>query len=483
VPTLTPEKLTGRYLIGRYTVDFDSRRVCLNGTPLDLHWRGFEALRELAAAHGHIVHREHLFQVLWPGAVVDESNLGKVMSQLRRKLDEGDPGTEYVETLPRAGYRLAAPVSPIEPEAVAPSAHARPRRRFRLWTAAAALAAAILGWAGHSWWCEHSRIQEALEAERRGEQLLRSRDPASVPEAVGLLRRATELNPKSAVAFGALAHALNRQGAHVGIALNGKAPALMAAAGAVELDPGCGSCNGTLGLFLMSHAWQWDRAQTHPEKAIRISPDNFNIRPSYALLLLVLGRTREALDQIDIAIKGAPFHAGYHVIRARVLYFLQRYPEAVEAADRAAAIQRTEQSAWEWRSQALLQMRQAGPGIDSMTEYHFPQHRARAAAAVRQGGTEAGLRVLIEAAGDARTHSWRRARWKFILGDQDGALDELDIAHQAHLFELMFVAVDPVFERLRGHHRFQRLLEDMRLRDLPSRQTSERTAPGGPATP
>jgi adenylate cyclase len=47
---------------------------------------------------------------VWPGRVVEESNLTVHMSALRRVLDEGGDGTNFIQTDPGRGYRFAAPV-------------------------------------------------------------------------------------------------------------------------------------------------------------------------------------------------------------------------------------------------------------------------------------------------------------------------------------------------------------------------------------
>jgi DNA-binding winged helix-turn-helix (wHTH) protein/Flp pilus assembly protein TadD len=451
--------LSGRHRIGRYEVHFDAKQVCLADRKLALHWRAFEALRVLAEANGDVVSRERLFEVLWPGAVVDESNLGKVISQLRRTLDEGDPGTSYIETLPGAGYRLVATPQPI-PSAVSPPP--RPLRLPRGIIAVAALAALAAFGALIDWAPESQRLREAKQAMERGKELLRTRDRSRAAEAVGLLRRATELNPKSAQAYSALAHALNLQGGPVASSLGAKSPTLLAARRAVEIDPGCAGCNGTLGLFLLLHGWRWDEALRQLEKATALDPADFNIRPSYALALLVKGRGKEALDQIDIAIKGAPFHAGYHSIRARTLYMTRRYSEAVEAADRVRGIQPSEQGGWEWRSQALFQLGESEEGIRALAGAEYEAQAERAVAALRKEGRNAGLRILIEAA-NSRAGAWRRARWRAILGDNDGAIRELEVARQDRMFEVMFVAVDPVFEPLWSYPRFRALLKQMDL--------------------
>jgi hypothetical protein len=87
--------------------------------------------------------------------------------------------------------------------------------------------------------------------------------------------------------------------------------------------------------------------------------------------------------------------------------------------------------------------------------------------AVDEGGGEAGLRKLLEITGGWRDRtdvSWRRAAWLAALGDDDAALDALEEAVGIRNVNLMFVAVDPLYDRLHGHPRFEGLLGEMGLR-------------------
>jgi DNA-binding winged helix-turn-helix (wHTH) protein len=49
-------------------------------------------------------------ETVWPDAFVEESNLAQNVSALRRKLGERPDGGQYIETIPRRGYRFAAEV-------------------------------------------------------------------------------------------------------------------------------------------------------------------------------------------------------------------------------------------------------------------------------------------------------------------------------------------------------------------------------------
>jgi TolB-like protein/DNA-binding winged helix-turn-helix (wHTH) protein len=105
----------------------------------------------LARRAGHVVSKEEILAAVWPDAVVEEVALARSVSELRRVLGDEAHQPRYIETLPKRGYRVIAPVSVIEPEEG--PAPPRSRRRSRWPIPAVALGvvlAAIALWAVRS---------------------------------------------------------------------------------------------------------------------------------------------------------------------------------------------------------------------------------------------------------------------------------------------------------------------------------------------
>lgn len=77
---------------------------------------------------GRIVSKERLLERVWEGTFVEEGNVNRTVSTLRRILDEPEENP-YVETIPRQGYRFVAPVVRRleEPLATDPPGPAFPR--------------------------------------------------------------------------------------------------------------------------------------------------------------------------------------------------------------------------------------------------------------------------------------------------------------------------------------------------------------------
>lgn len=84
-------------------------------------WRGSEALRVspkalavllyLVEHAGRLVSKEELFQAVWSGVVVGEAALTIGIGELRKVLGERAKAPQYIETVPKRGYRWIAPLT------------------------------------------------------------------------------------------------------------------------------------------------------------------------------------------------------------------------------------------------------------------------------------------------------------------------------------------------------------------------------------
>lgn len=92
-----------------------------DGEPVALAPKAFEMLLVLVRHAGQALSKDELMAEVWPDAFVEEANLAVHISMLRKALGERPDGGQYIETLPRRGYRFAAEVRPVaEDPAAAP---------------------------------------------------------------------------------------------------------------------------------------------------------------------------------------------------------------------------------------------------------------------------------------------------------------------------------------------------------------------------
>ncbi len=99
---------------GPFRLDLSERLLLRNGKAVPLAPKVFETLLILVENSGHTLEKEELMKRLWPDSFVEESSLAQNIFQLRRALEEGTSGRQYIETVPKRGYRFSADVREIE---------------------------------------------------------------------------------------------------------------------------------------------------------------------------------------------------------------------------------------------------------------------------------------------------------------------------------------------------------------------------------
>ncbi|MGH9843675.1 MAG: winged helix-turn-helix domain-containing protein [Blastocatellia bacterium] len=108
------------YEFGPYRLDPDERVLFRDGRPLPLPPKTFDTLIALVERSGHIVEKDELMGKVWPDTFVEEVNLARHVSNLRKLLGEQEEDQPYIETVARRGYRFiatvrAVPVGPVGP--------------------------------------------------------------------------------------------------------------------------------------------------------------------------------------------------------------------------------------------------------------------------------------------------------------------------------------------------------------------------------
>jgi predicted ATPase len=87
-----------------FAIKPNERQLLIGGQPAPLGSRAFDLLVALIERHDRVVTKNELLDLVWPGLVVEESNLAVQVSNLRRLL-----GASSIATIPGRGYRFTAP--------------------------------------------------------------------------------------------------------------------------------------------------------------------------------------------------------------------------------------------------------------------------------------------------------------------------------------------------------------------------------------
>ena len=100
---LSMETATSDLCFGAARVDVDQRKLLIDGKPVKLGARAFDVLVALVERRDRTVSKNELFELVWPGVVVEENNLQVQISALRKLL-----GPQAIATIPGRGYRFTA---------------------------------------------------------------------------------------------------------------------------------------------------------------------------------------------------------------------------------------------------------------------------------------------------------------------------------------------------------------------------------------
>lgn len=511
---------------GVFELDLRTRELRKHGVKIKLQHQPFAILEMLVERPGEVVSREQIRNKLWPDTHVDyERGLNAALARLRQAIGDSADNPRFLETLPRVGYRFIGAVDGAELPANAVSSPQRlqqdpretwdsstdvksglgdlerdydtrsaelmrgragsrpitplasvsevaPRRirmplgsRLIMGLAAAALLGALA--VAISWSSRRAEVEESELAYRSGMDLLRQRTLPSVKRGAVELRRAIELRQKFARGWAGLAEAaafLNPEDSKTCVEF---------AERAVQLEPTCGECEAVLGFVQFTRQWKWNEAGERLKRAAALKPEDPQIQYWFAQWEIARGHTSEGLDIIDAALRRTPQGLNLLVIRAACLYFSRDFKGAVEAADKAIAVNLVH--GWHWRAKALFLLRNYPEALRSLA-FDLGSWSTRSPEAVSQradayveryyqAGLEGTLGDLLKTTSrnGPIVHSENRARWHVLLGKPDLALEELEVAVRARVFDVIYLRVDPVFDPLRAHPTFQGLLKTIGL--------------------
>jgi eukaryotic-like serine/threonine-protein kinase len=106
------EKASGAvYEFGPFRLETARRLLLREGRSLTLAPKTFDLLLLLVQSRDRVLTKKELISALWPDCFVEEANLAFQVSALRKVL--GAPAAEWIETLPKYGYRFSGAVSEL----------------------------------------------------------------------------------------------------------------------------------------------------------------------------------------------------------------------------------------------------------------------------------------------------------------------------------------------------------------------------------
>jgi Tol biopolymer transport system component/DNA-binding winged helix-turn-helix (wHTH) protein len=129
-PLLVSAEAAGRnkrdiYEFGPFRLDTAERKLMRGNEVVALTPKVFDMLVMLVRNNGHLLEKDELIRSLWPDSFVEEGNLSNNIFVLRKALGDDH---EYIETVPRRGYRFVGAVLQLPHSPPAQLQEVPPRR-------------------------------------------------------------------------------------------------------------------------------------------------------------------------------------------------------------------------------------------------------------------------------------------------------------------------------------------------------------------
>jgi Tol biopolymer transport system component/DNA-binding winged helix-turn-helix (wHTH) protein len=117
--------MKGDFFLGPWLVQPSLGRVSLEGQIVQVRPKVMDLLVYMAGAPGAVISKETLLTEVWRTDAISESALTRTITELRSAVRDEVDQPRFLETIPKRGYRLIAPVRPVESQE---ESRATPRR-------------------------------------------------------------------------------------------------------------------------------------------------------------------------------------------------------------------------------------------------------------------------------------------------------------------------------------------------------------------
>ena len=307
----------------------------------------------------------------------------------------------------------------------------------------------------------------------------------SFGSAKAAFREATDIDSTYAPAYAGFAYALVQE---CYFALPGAPPRTVcqsesesAAMRAVQLDPA--SSDAQLALAMVrwwGHRRDVRAAERALVEALRLNPGNAQAHSRYGFLLSTLERHDEAIREFERAYALDPLSPERAAFVAWAYGAARRFVEGEQAARRAIELEPAFPSSHAWLAywilgpqgrfdEAVVHARRA---VDLAGDNAlFRSYLAHALG--RAGQTAEAERVLAQLSAEItqrRGPPFQIAIALAGLGRHEEALDMLERTFDEGWGHIIYLTVNPAFDPLRGHHRYEALVRRVGLRATPSAQ-------------
>ncbi|MGB9179468.1 MAG: protein kinase [Pyrinomonadaceae bacterium] len=322
-----------------------------------------------------------------------------------------------------------------------------------------------------------SKIQtdnpEAYMLYLKGRNFWDNRNKENIEQAIECFKKATDLDPFFAQAWAGLAdsYMMLPTVAYGSVRTeDAMLKARAAALKAIDIDPLLAEAHLSLALFKCRYEWNWPEAEREFKHAIELNPESASAYFWYTNLLMVLGRSQEAIAASKRAQELDPFAPPNLMNVGRTYYRARDYDTALEQLNHALEEYPNYLNTKYVLSYVYLQKGMYTEAIQTLEELSKISEANKWLAAAPLGYAYAkggrrpdAVKLLEQMTAKTDLPLQERAIVYIGLGDKEQAFYWLGKSYEEHFPSIISLTTDPIFDSLRSDARFDELARKINL--------------------
>ena len=251
-------------------------------------------------------------------------------------------------------------------------------------------------------------------------------------------------------------------------AAEGNSKSMEAVMRAYDLDSNNAVVQYTLACKKTWGFWDWKGGESSFKKAIALNPNHAMTHAAYSHLLNILGRQKEAMEQIDIALKLDPMNPFIITFYAIDLLMIHKYDEAIKAFNDALKIAPGYSFAAGNLGNALYIKGKYKEALEQIKSCNISDPEL--VKALDQGYIEGGYKGAMISYNKLAELRSKTSYWNpcdivmiyVMAGENDKAIKWMQKAFEVHDPNLPYLLY-PLYDNLREDPRFQEIARKMNL--------------------
>jgi DNA-binding winged helix-turn-helix (wHTH) protein/Tfp pilus assembly protein PilF len=475
------------YEFGDFRIDVANRLLFHEGQASALAPKTVETLIALVRSKGEVLNKDELLKTIWPDRVVEEGNLTQNIYLLRKTLGKAPDGKDYIETVPRRGYRFTGELRAATTEVSRTNSSEQSRVRVSksrwLWLAGVVLmVSGITGYFALSRTVKSSSAKPTSEAYKKGLYFAGKGTTSALEQSIQQFDEALRTDPDSALTYAGVSQSYAALSSHYDTQALAPNEALQkakaAATKAVELDDSLAESHTALAVVNQRYDLDWSAAEKQFKRAIELNPMYAIAHQEYASLLAATGRTAEGKSELLRAQQLDQHSLSIAKDIGEILLYERKYDKASEQFRSVIEIDPTDPQAVATRRALGWTYELRGMHEQALTEFieasraqnAGPERLSAFRRAFDEGGMKGYWRAWLQLQSDrierGRINPAALAQVYAFLGDTEQAFKALEQAFNDHTLDVAALQLSPVFDALRTDARYETLMRRLGFKTL-----------------